>query len=66
MKSFGMLIKVVDEYDSVNGCHADHDCQPPYPNKIMDTSPTMWKALEIPQLQIGNYDITLSDAGAIP
>ncbi|ONK64618.1 uncharacterized protein A4U43_C07F28010 [Asparagus officinalis] len=54
--------KVVDECDSVHGCDADHDFQPPCPNNIVDASPAVWKALDIPESQVGDYDITWSDA----
>ncbi|ONK58258.1 uncharacterized protein A4U43_C09F10290 [Asparagus officinalis] len=54
--------KVVDECDSVHGCDADHDFQPPCPNNIVDASPAVWKALDIPKSQVGDYDITWSDA----
>ncbi|ONK58259.1 uncharacterized protein A4U43_C09F10300 [Asparagus officinalis] len=54
--------KVVDECDSVHGCDADHDFQPPCPNNIVDASPAVWKGLDIPGSQVGDYDITWSDA----
>ena len=57
-----VLAKVVDECDSVNGCDADHDFQPPCPNNIVDASPAVWKALDIPKSQVGDYDITWADA----
>ncbi|XXG63930.1 hypothetical protein AAC387_Pa05g2011 [Persea americana] len=57
-----ILAKVVDECDSVNGCDSDHDFQPPCPNNIVDASPAVWKQLGIPKSQIGDYDITWSDA----
>ncbi|KAL5996064.1 hypothetical protein ACLOJK_026137 [Asimina triloba] len=57
-----VLAKVVDECDSVNGCDADHDYQPPCPNNIVDASPAVWKALGIPDSDVGDYDITWSDA----
>ncbi|XXG63926.1 hypothetical protein AAC387_Pa05g2008 [Persea americana] len=57
-----VLAKVVDECDSVHGCDSDHDFQPPCPNNIVDASPAVWKTLGIPKSQIGDYDITWSDA----
>lgn len=56
-----VLAKVVDECDSVNGCDADHDFQPPCANNIVDASPAVWKALDIPKSQVGDYGITWSD-----
>ncbi|EHA8589326.1 putative ripening-related protein 2 [Cocos nucifera] len=57
-----VLAKVVDECDSVNGCDAEHDFQPPCPHNVVDASPAVWKALKIPDSQIGDYKITWSDA----
>lgn len=57
-----VLAKVVDECDSVNGCDYDHDYQPPCHNDIVDASPAVWKALEIPREDIGEYRITWSEA----
>ncbi|KAL0904122.1 hypothetical protein M5K25_026196 [Dendrobium thyrsiflorum] len=57
-----VLAKVVDECDSVNGCDYDHDYQPPCQNNIVDASPAVWKALEIPKANIGEYHITWSEA----
>ncbi|EHA8587972.1 Ripening-related protein 2 [Cocos nucifera] len=57
-----VLAKVVDECDSVNGCDAEHDFQPPCHNNIVDASQAVWKALKIPDSQIGDYEITWSDA----
>nr|XP_010933166.1 putative ripening-related protein 2 [Elaeis guineensis] len=57
-----VLAKVVDECDSVNGCDAEHDFQPPCHNNIVDASHAVWKALKIPDSQIGDYEITWSDA----
>ncbi|PKU61133.1 putative ripening-related protein 2 [Dendrobium catenatum] len=57
-----VLAKVVDECDSVNGCDYDHDYQPPCQNNIVDASPAVWKALEIPKADIGEYHITWSEA----
>ncbi|ONK70901.1 uncharacterized protein A4U43_C04F2690 [Asparagus officinalis] len=57
-----LLARVVDECDSVNGCDSDHDFQPPCPNNIVDASPAVWKAFGIPTAEIGDYDVTWSDA----
>nr|XP_010933191.1 putative ripening-related protein 1 [Elaeis guineensis] len=57
-----VLAKVVDECDSVNGCDADHDFQPPCDNNIVDASRAVWDALKIPLSQVGDYEITWSDA----
>ncbi|RWR73883.1 putative ripening-related protein 1 [Cinnamomum micranthum f. kanehirae] len=57
-----VLAKVVDECDSVYGCDAEHDNQPPCPNNIVDASPAVWKALKIPKSKIGDFDIKWSDA----
>ncbi|ERN06813.1 hypothetical protein AMTR_s00005p00209770 [Amborella trichopoda] len=54
--------KVVDECLFVHGCDEDHDFQPPCPNNIVDASPAVWKALKIRESEIGDYDITWSDA----
>ncbi|EHA8589324.1 putative ripening-related protein 2 [Cocos nucifera] len=57
-----VLAKVVGEGDSVNGCDADHDFQPPCPYNMVDASRAAWKALKIPLSPIGDYEITWSDA----
>ncbi|XP_038974361.1 kiwellin-1-like [Phoenix dactylifera] len=57
-----VLAKVVDECDSVKGCDAQHDFQPPCPNNIVDASRAVWKALGIPDSKIGDSQITWSDA----
>ncbi|KAK1283032.1 putative ripening-related protein 1 [Acorus calamus] len=54
--------KVVDECDSVNGCDADHDYQPPCPNNVVDASPAVWNALDIHGSDVGEYHVTWSDA----
>ena len=57
-----VLAKVVDDCDSMYGCDADHDNQPPCPNNIVDASSAVWKALKIPKSKIGDFYITWSDA----
>ncbi|KAJ0967354.1 hypothetical protein J5N97_024271 [Dioscorea zingiberensis] len=57
-----VLAKVVDECDSVNGCDEEHDFQPPCPNNIVDASPAVWKALGITGEDVGQFDITWTDA----
>ncbi|KAJ0967355.1 hypothetical protein J5N97_024272 [Dioscorea zingiberensis] len=56
-----VLAEVVDECDSVNGCDAEHDFQPPCRNNIVDASQAVWDALEIYGSQVGEFDITWSD-----
>ncbi|KAK1284446.1 putative ripening-related protein 1 [Acorus calamus] len=53
--------KVVDECDSVHGCDAEHDYQPPCPNNIVDASPAVWDALDIHGSDVGDYDVTWAD-----
>ncbi|KAG0456958.1 hypothetical protein HPP92_022115 [Vanilla planifolia] len=57
-----VLAKVVDECDSVYGCDADHDYQPPCANDIVDASPAVWSALGMDGDDIGEYHITWSEA----
>uniref|UniRef100_N1QXW1 Ripening-related protein 4 n=1 Tax=Aegilops tauschii TaxID=37682 RepID=N1QXW1_AEGTA len=52
--------KVVDECDSVYGCDADHNYEPPCNNNIVDASPAVWNALGLDQ-NIGMEDITCSE-----
>ncbi|XP_044432579.1 uncharacterized protein [Triticum aestivum] len=54
--------KVVDECDSVYGCDADHNYEPPCNNNIVDASPAVWNALGLDQ-NIGMEDITWSEDG---
>ncbi|THU74481.1 hypothetical protein C4D60_Mb04t33840 [Musa balbisiana] len=56
-----VLAKVVDECDSVYGCEADQS-YPPCPNNVIVASPAVWTALAIPEAQVGDYDVTWSDA----
>ncbi|KAM1068646.1 hypothetical protein ACFX2I_000602 [Malus domestica] len=57
-----VVVMVVDECDSTEGCDVDHDYQPPCPNNILDASKAVWKALGVPQNQRGGLDITWSNA----
>ncbi|URD95265.1 ripening-related protein [Musa troglodytarum] len=57
-----VLAMVVDECDSVYGCEAEQNFQPPCGNNIISASPAVWKALAIPEARIGYYDVTWSDA----
>ncbi|KAI0520265.1 hypothetical protein KFK09_007736 [Dendrobium nobile] len=57
-----VLAKVVDECDSVYGCDADHDFQPPCHNNIVDASPAVWDALGMSGDDVGDYHITWSEA----
>ena len=61
-KGKSVLAKVVDECDSVNGCDDEHDFQPPCRNNIVDASPAVWKALGITGEDVGEFDITWTDA----
>ncbi|KAI4970733.1 putative ripening-related protein 4 [Hordeum vulgare subsp. vulgare] len=54
------LAKVVDECDSVNGCDAEHNFEPPCPNNDVDGSPAVWKALGLNE-DIGEFKVTWSD-----
>ncbi|XBI69886.1 hypothetical protein VPH35_064509 [Triticum aestivum] len=58
-----VLAKVVDECDSVNGCDAEHNFEPPCPNNAVDGSPAVWKALGLKE-SIGEFKVTWSDVGA--
>ncbi|GJN19736.1 hypothetical protein PR202_gb07042 [Eleusine coracana subsp. coracana] len=55
-----VLAKVVDECDSVNGCDAEHNFEPPCPNNVVDGSPAVWKALGLDQGE-GEFKVTWSD-----
>ncbi|WOL07078.1 hypothetical protein Cni_G15814 [Canna indica] len=57
-----VLAKVVDECDSVIGCEAEVNFEQPCPNDVVNASPAVWKTLAIPELEIGDYEITWSDA----
>lgn len=57
-----VLSRVVDECDSVNGCDAEHDYQPPCRNNIVDASCAVRDELGSPESQIGEYQITWADA----
>ncbi|KAG9440363.1 hypothetical protein H6P81_020528 [Aristolochia fimbriata] len=58
-----VLAKIVDECDSVHGCDADNEFQPPCRNNVVAASRAVWKALGIPKADIGDeYEITWSDA----
>ncbi|KAI0522780.1 hypothetical protein KFK09_005165 [Dendrobium nobile] len=57
-----VLAKVVDECDSINGCDAGHDFQPPCRNNIVDASPAVWNALGMSGDDVGEYQITWSEA----
>ncbi|XP_044432224.1 putative ripening-related protein 4 [Triticum aestivum] len=54
------MAKVVDECDSVNGCEAEHNFEPPCPNNVVDGSPAVWKALGLNE-DIGEFKVTWSD-----
>ncbi|XP_073354806.1 putative ripening-related protein 4 [Aegilops tauschii subsp. strangulata] len=55
-----VLAKVVDECDSVYGCDAEHNFEPPCPYNDVDASPAVWKALGLKE-EIGVFKITWSD-----
>lgn len=54
------LARVVDECDSVNGCDAEHNFEPPCPNDVVDGSPAVWKALGLDE-GVGEFKVTWSD-----
>ena len=60
-----VLAKVVDECDSVYGCDAEHNFEPPCPYNDVDASPAVWKALGLKE-EIGVFKITWSDVWAMP
>ncbi|GAB4861785.1 hypothetical protein Ancab_037042 [Ancistrocladus abbreviatus] len=53
---------VVDKCDSTAGCDAEHDYQPPCGDNIVDASQAVWDALGVPADQVGDAQITWSDA----
>ncbi|KAF3322333.1 putative ripening-related protein 1 [Carex littledalei] len=57
-----VLAKVVDECDSVNGCDNEHSYQPPCGNNIVDTSQAVWDSLGYSGDDVGDAQITWSDA----
>uniref|UniRef100_A0A0D9ZJJ0 Uncharacterized protein n=1 Tax=Oryza glumipatula TaxID=40148 RepID=A0A0D9ZJJ0_9ORYZ len=57
-----VVAKVVDECDSQRGCDAEHAYQPPCRPNIVDASQAVWDALGITCEDVGEYDITWSDA----
>ncbi|KAJ4800420.1 Ripening-related protein 3 [Rhynchospora pubera] len=57
-----VLAKVVDECDSVHGCDAEHSYQPPCGNNVVDASQAVWDALGYSGDQVGDAQITWSDA----
>ncbi|KAM0949434.1 putative RlpA-like domain superfamily, kiwellin [Dioscorea sansibarensis] len=61
-KDNSVLAEVVDECDSVNGCDGEHDFQPPCRNNIVDASQAVWDALGITGADVGEFDITWTDA----
>ncbi|XP_078166484.1 putative ripening-related protein 1 [Carex rostrata] len=57
-----VLAKVVDECDSVNGCDSEHSYQPPCGNNIVNTSKAVWDSLGYSGNDVGDAQITWSDA----
>jgi hypothetical protein len=57
-----VLAKVVDECDSQRGCDEEHAYQPPCRPNVVDASQAVWDALGITGEDVGEYDITWSDA----
>ncbi|KAL4199284.1 hypothetical protein AMTRI_Chr03g144160 [Amborella trichopoda] len=53
--------KVVNECDSTMGCDSTLDYHPPCANNIVDGSPAVWKALNVPRSQWGEMEIFCSD-----
>uniref|UniRef100_A0A0D9VIQ6 RlpA-like protein double-psi beta-barrel domain-containing protein n=1 Tax=Leersia perrieri TaxID=77586 RepID=A0A0D9VIQ6_9ORYZ len=56
------VAKVVDECDSQRGCDEEHAFQPPCRNNIVDASQAVWDSLGITGEEVGEIDITWSDA----
>uniref|UniRef100_A0A0E0K2T2 Ripening-related protein n=1 Tax=Oryza punctata TaxID=4537 RepID=A0A0E0K2T2_ORYPU len=57
-----VLAKVVDECDSLHGCDREHAYQPPCRPNVVDASQAVWDALGITGEDVGEYNITWSDA----
>lgn len=57
-----VLAMVVDECDSVNGCDSVHAYQPPCGNNIVDASQAVWDKLGYHGDDVGDAQITWSDA----
>ncbi|GJN41468.1 hypothetical protein PR202_gn00848 [Eleusine coracana subsp. coracana] len=57
-----VLAKVVDECDSLHGCDSEHAFQPPCRPNVVDASQAVWDKLGITGDDVGEYDITWSDA----
>ncbi|KAK3410728.1 hypothetical protein EUGRSUZ_J02753 [Eucalyptus grandis] len=53
--------KVVDECDSTMGCDEPHGFQPPCPNNVVDASKAVWKALGVPESDLGDMEIFWSE-----
>lgn len=55
--------EVVDECDSIHGCDAEHDGQPPCRNNIVDASAAVWSALGVSKHdpKYGEISISWSD-----
>ncbi|XP_057524419.1 putative ripening-related protein 1 [Amaranthus tricolor] len=53
--------KVVDECDSTKGCEAEEGYHPPCGYNIVAASKAVWKALGVPQSQLGQLNITWAD-----
>ena len=60
-----VLAKDIDECDSVYGCDAEHNFEPPCPYNDVDASPAVWKALGLKE-EIGVFKITWYDVSAMP
>ncbi|KAJ3682262.1 hypothetical protein LUZ60_014835 [Juncus effusus] len=56
-----VLAKVVDECDSINGCTADQNYEPPCPPDVINASPGVWAALGV-NTDKEEVPITWSDA----
>ncbi|KAL6883477.1 hypothetical protein ACP4OV_010891 [Aristida adscensionis] len=56
-----VVARVVDECDSVNGCDAEHNFEPPCASNVVDASPAVWKALGL-DTDLGEVHVTWSDA----
>ncbi|KAJ4803396.1 Ripening-related protein 3 [Rhynchospora pubera] len=56
-----VMAKVVDECDSVNGCTADLNYEPPCVPNAITASPAVWKELGVPETQRSELVVTWSE-----
>uniref|UniRef100_A0A0E0BBH8 Ripening-related protein 4 n=1 Tax=Oryza glumipatula TaxID=40148 RepID=A0A0E0BBH8_9ORYZ len=60
-----VVVKVVDECDSVNGCREEHGFAPPCRNNAVGGSPAVWKKLGL-NASVGEFEVVWSDAWRTP